>query len=498
MPFSSLPEELFIEIIRGTFYQLDPLYWAPLQKARLVCKRWKETIEGTLSLWTFISTHMKRTRIQESLHFSGSHDLTVSAFMAQEEFWELVIPSASRWARVEIHGLQHEGSMERVRSTSLPRLTSLTLACCKDRVAGAFCGKLLRLEHLELHGVASPWSPTNFPSASLRSLRLIEHPLRSSRDTFQTFEILRSCAELITFHLDVPRTTPLPAQPPLPISLPRLKELLLQGMKNDLLRLILQTLHIPNCRSVTIKGENHLLEMGFAAVGRAVQSNGWGQIRESGRIGASMKGILFVDCGLVNEQAVEPVHLQLDFRGMSSSDSVTLDCLEAFARECRGCIGPNVGWTVRVLDVAWPSWLARFLSSCARLFPTTHTLHLMNKRLPMPTNTESNIPDPLECLHWNSSPNGEGDRSDYVGLAFPRLQRLCIVYHETLAEGIIRVAHERILNAGGNGMPNPDLQMEIAILYHVTVREDVMALSELTPQVTITGWSGRMKGSRAG
>ncbi|KAG8953628.1 hypothetical protein FRC04_001832 [Tulasnella sp. 424] len=113
MPISSLPEELFVQIINGTLHRFDPAYWAQLQETRLVCKRWNEIIEGNPSLWAFISSHMNRIRIQESLHFSGSHDLTVSAFVGNEEFWERILPHASRWADLVINGVQHEESMEK-------------------------------------------------------------------------------------------------------------------------------------------------------------------------------------------------------------------------------------------------------------------------------------------------------------------------------------------------------------------------------------------------
>lgn len=482
MPISSLPEELFVQIINHNIQQFDPAYWAQLQEIRLVCKRWNEIIEGTPSLWALISSHMNRIRIQESLHFSGSHDLTVSAFVGNEEFWERILPHASRWADLVINGVQHEESMEKVRSTSVPRLTSLTLAWCDDGVVDAFSGKLLSLKHLMLHRAPCPWSPADFQSASLKSLRLIEHPFRSSHDTFQMFEILRSCTELVTFHLSASRTPPSLPQSLVPVSLPHLTELSLQDMKNDFLHLILQTLHVPNCRSVAIRGE---AEEGFAGVGHAVLSKGWGQVRERGRISISMAGVI-VDCELVNERAGEPVRLQLDFR-VTGTDSTALDCIEAFGREFRDCIGLNVSWDLSVLDVAYPSWLARILPSCARLFPTTHMLRLINTRISEPTDTKSNTHDPLECLHSNSSPNQEGDGNDCVGLAFPRLLYLRIEYHKTHAEGVVQVAHRRILNAGGGGMPKPALQMEIIIRDDaLPVPENVLALSQLTPQVTIT------------
>ncbi|KAG8977615.1 hypothetical protein FRC05_000871 [Tulasnella sp. 425] len=128
MPISSLPEELFVQIINGTLHRFDPAYWAQLQETRLVCKRWNEIIEGNPSLWAFISSHMNRIRIQESLHFSGSHDLTVSAFVGNEEFWERILPHASRWADLVINGVQHEESMEKGTLPLVPSRFSVRIA----------------------------------------------------------------------------------------------------------------------------------------------------------------------------------------------------------------------------------------------------------------------------------------------------------------------------------------------------------------------------------
>ncbi|KAG8910303.1 hypothetical protein FRC00_008446 [Tulasnella sp. 408] len=137
-----LPEEILIEIIRRaasnrrldpeSLVPSDPTLFESLNRYREVCKRWKTVIDGTPSLWTFLSAHdfSSVEALQKVIEKSGNAPLVISCghpWMGLQYFVETVAPQMRRCKVLWITAscLDHPSMFEPLLSHPRPILEEL-------------------------------------------------------------------------------------------------------------------------------------------------------------------------------------------------------------------------------------------------------------------------------------------------------------------------------------------------------------------------------------
>ncbi|KAG9041446.1 hypothetical protein FS837_012259 [Tulasnella sp. UAMH 9824] len=227
IPLHKLPIEIFVQVITEALEPFQTRQWArPTHLGRLVtlcqvCKRWRDVINKTASLWATIDIRDPAVVISAAVIRSANHPLNLigapssyhfrhwsSTSGGWEEFVKTAIAHSTRWRSIQLAVGSSEAALA-VMNAHAPRLQSLevysAVECRLDTRTGASTLHTIgpRLRRLCLRGLAIPWR-----SAVLHDLRYL---YISGLDEFvpsceEMLAALQECAMLVELVLSLEPT----------------------------------------------------------------------------------------------------------------------------------------------------------------------------------------------------------------------------------------------------------------------------------------------------
>ncbi|KAG8953624.1 hypothetical protein FRC04_001828 [Tulasnella sp. 424] len=477
MSISSLPEEIFIQIVEILVQPYDEQRSARLDTLRLVCRPWNKLIQRTSSLWTYIWNGTSNTYVEQALLRSGTLGLKVRAShwsklknQNRERFWSAVLPHIDRWEHAELELRLWEIIPLARAGTAAPRLRSLVLGHGKRQaIDGLFPWPLPNLESLEIRDGGFRWTPQQFPSARLKYLYIAGKNGGPNLPDF--VDIVRRCQELVSLHLTMPFQGSRVVKNLASISLPNL-EIIALGFYPKMADKckLLEALHVPKCRLITFQFDSwsantpqfEVFESLAGRIGTAkVQNRAILELQGSGNG-------MDVDCDIRATDGGGSL-FRLRLVSLSLAGQV-LEAVGPFFHRLVSSFGPNAGWDIRVMNRE-SGFLAPMLSVFRADFPTTLTLTI--------TRPVSRIPswylhDPLLPLYARTS-----------NPKFPCLEQLEIPYCKAFANGILWMIMEKINPASGDRMASVWMRIKVPKDMDEFERVELAWLADQVPNLTV-------------
>ncbi|EPT00166.1 hypothetical protein FOMPIDRAFT_90809 [Fomitopsis schrenkii] len=251
---NSLPNEVFVSILRRVADESDIYGKRWLDKLSGVCRYWRQTIVGTPTLWTDISLLLGKRFIKLCLVRSQDADLSLHirsdwASLNKRDLTALITllePHYPRVLRLELRLDDHNSEYNRQHQkfpymlhflhAVLPRLVSMLVLTHPTSEADGRLqlaqSHLPKIRRLTLSGVVLQWE--TWPLPDLTHLRLDDVVHRRADDydgddLSSVLEVLSACRSLETFHYACrinaasPVAHPITRCPPTPIPLQRMR-----------------------------------------------------------------------------------------------------------------------------------------------------------------------------------------------------------------------------------------------------------------------------------
>lgn len=290
-PNYHLPVELFTFILQLLFPDTDDSYrskkaMAELYGLRLVSKSWKELVENTPTLWTYVTaTDYPIPVIRDCLRRSKNYPLRITIFHfpilhdspeALTPYLQLLQPHSSRWRSLSctVWG-ELDPDNEHVRNfleSPAPILQSISASFNTQplvptiNLAG---GQAQNLKHLDLQSIILPWS-SNLLSG-LETFRL------AAQDTIPVEEIINLFVKspgLRRFELSCQGTEgqnnqTAPVAPALDTIAHSLEEAVISTLPR-IASQILSRISMPRCRSLTLSTDFTTLDNGIDSLDDAL------------------------------------------------------------------------------------------------------------------------------------------------------------------------------------------------------------------------------------
>ncbi|KAG8950946.1 hypothetical protein FRC04_007010 [Tulasnella sp. 424] len=290
IPLHRLPIEVFVQIITGALEPFQTYVWAhPSQPqthlGRLltlckVCKRWRDVIGGTPSLWATIDVRDPPALISVAISRSSNHPLNIIGVssssppkywglpVGSKRFENLAIVHSRRWRFVQLVVASSEDAQALINAPA-PRLQSLEVrSTVQCRVNFQKEGSMLRetgngLRRLALHGLAIPWS-----GCMLHGLRYLSI---SGVDEFapsfdEILGVLRMCQALVEVDLALrPTATVGTSKNECPFTLSQLRSMTFRPVSPSWVFILLKIISTPSVRHVS-------LDLDFSGVGHLLPS----------------------------------------------------------------------------------------------------------------------------------------------------------------------------------------------------------------------------------
>ncbi|KAG9034643.1 hypothetical protein FRB95_012963 [Tulasnella sp. JGI-2019a] len=267
LPISRLPNDLLVEIFalnsemdhqsKGWDYNLRTEF--ALTRFASVCRKWREIVCSTPSLWAYInSTHPHRANLeclarsdQALLRiFLNYHPLRYKEI---EDLNPRIFEQVHRWKTVELHSVDMDmlTELEQQAAPVLERFLLQADPGMVEETVNLFGGSASRLCHLTLININIPWESGLL--SRLRTLH-IDHQHEGGPSARQLVHVLQSCPELTWFKLYLSPEAHPGSIPPetFPIELPRLQYLVIKVhplMTEHLLR----RMRIPSCKGFCVE-----------------------------------------------------------------------------------------------------------------------------------------------------------------------------------------------------------------------------------------------------
>ncbi|KAG8950948.1 hypothetical protein FRC04_007012 [Tulasnella sp. 424] len=272
IPLHRLPIEMFVQIITGALEPFQTYHWAQTHLRQLltlcrVCKRWRDVIDGTPSLWATIDVRDPPALTSVALSRSSNHSLNIIGVSSSSppKYWNLpvgwkrfdkvAIMHSRRWRFVQLL-VASSADAQALINAPAPRLQSLEVkSTVQCRVNFQKEGSILqetgnRLRRLALHGLAIPWR-----GCMLHDLRYLSI---SGLDEFapsfdEILGVLRMCQALVEVDLALrPTATVGTSKRERPFTLSQLRSMSFGPLIPSWTLVLLETIHIPSVRHVAL------------------------------------------------------------------------------------------------------------------------------------------------------------------------------------------------------------------------------------------------------
>ncbi|KAG8920115.1 hypothetical protein FRC01_000912 [Tulasnella sp. 417] len=267
-PNYHLPVELLTFILTLLFPDTDDRSKddvAEIYRLRLVSKSWKELIEGTPRLWTYVSPKYPLVVVRDCLRWSKNHPLQISIvetwsypMEALIDFLQLLQPQSHRWKTLSYANLGGR-NLDRIRvrrflESPAPMLQRLDV-CLSEFVGEPWVnlagGMTKRLKHLSLH------------TASLLECSDLLYDLETLG--LDNVDIALRSFDLWNFAPNQSSATA-SAIPSLDLVANSLEEVIIQVLDPRIITLILSQVSMPSCKSLELS--SHFAELGDNFLGR--------------------------------------------------------------------------------------------------------------------------------------------------------------------------------------------------------------------------------------
>ncbi|KAG8914628.1 hypothetical protein FRC00_011974 [Tulasnella sp. 408] len=486
MSMESLPEEIFIEIVKILVLPHYNLRAPRLTTLRLVCRRWDESIQQTPSLWTYIWNGTNNTYVERALQRSGTLGLKVRVSYwpkvknrDKERFWFALLPHLDRWEHAELSGKLRDSIPHALALKGASRLRSLALdsnSCKYETLYGPFPWPLPKLESLRIQHFKVSWSAQQYPLARLKYLYInLAHRGGFGHSDLlltQIFDTLRGCKELVSLQLTgISISSNIPKEKLTSISLPKL-EVISMSLPRSVDCKLLETIHIPKCRLIVIRPRYEASAMGqlLEALENLAGSIGTAKIPNYAIVEGRESKEISLSCDL---RAVDGRGSFMRLRFEVDTHFPWSGCLQEavpfFHRWVRS-FGPNTGWDVRIRTYQ-PWYMTEILLTFATHFPTTQTLTITDSI----TSPDWYTDGLLIALYDPEEP------------AFPCLEQLDLWYCKAFEGEIIRILMNRVIRKDTPGGGIPPLRMRIRLPKDIDEieRVELAWLENQLPNLTI-------------
>ncbi|KAG8974765.1 hypothetical protein FRC05_006925 [Tulasnella sp. 425] len=274
IPLHRLPIEIFVQIITGALEAFRTHCWSgQTHLGRLailcrVCKRWKDVIGSTPSLWATIDIRDPAAITSAAISRSSNHPLNIigapssgppkywgSPPVGWKQFENTAIMHSTRWRSIQLVVASSEDAQALVNAPA-PGLQSLEVKSMTEcRVVFRRGGSMFeeagpRLRRLALHGLAIPWR-----ECTLRDLRYLSI---SGLDEFapscgEILGVLRMCHALVEMDLSLrPAATVEPINKERPFPLTQLHSMSFRPLSPSWTSVLLETIRTPSVRRVSL------------------------------------------------------------------------------------------------------------------------------------------------------------------------------------------------------------------------------------------------------
>ncbi|KAG8976927.1 hypothetical protein FRC05_002864 [Tulasnella sp. 425] len=257
-----LPHELLLVIFKLYIDQETPA--RDLVALSLVCKLWRDVVEGTASLWCPISGGDRLPYLRKALAMARDVPLKIKysdsvANIDPETFWAQIGGRISQYQSFEITTKhQWDQILAVLKQASTPSLKTLYLEGpwvkgWKETVVTLFEGEPASGALKDLHVGGIPLAIAPLRLSGLRSLRLHGLPIISVEEVLRLLRESPGLEECDLFYLFCLRDASFTLPPDHPtIQLSRLRSLNLRGLPISIMHLILSVIRIQKLRKFSV------------------------------------------------------------------------------------------------------------------------------------------------------------------------------------------------------------------------------------------------------